>query len=105
MKNFQIFLFILFIYDQVIAENLYQYTDISGNLVISNKKPAGSKKFYLGTNEDARHKILQEELEHEKAAIKQLNNMQETNKISLYDVDILLHQKNINVLTQQLNQE
>lgn len=105
MKLFRLSVLILLVFNhEVIADDLYQYTDKSGNMVISNKKTQGSRKFYIGTNEDARNKILEEELEHEKTAIKQINAMPEK-KINAYNNDIALHQKNIAILTKQLNQE
>lgn len=103
MIIFQIFL-LLFACNLAVAEHLYQYIDKSGNLVVTNKKTPGSTPFYLGTNEDARHKILQEELEHEKTAIKQINAMP-GDKIASYNNDKALHQRNINILTKQLNQD
>ncbi|HLX52698.1 MAG TPA: hypothetical protein VKR58_02100 [Aquella sp.] len=91
------------------ADNLYQYTDQSGNLVISNKNPNGGTKTALTTNETARRTILKEELEHEITALKQSQKLQEQNttkdKMDLYSKDIKGHEKNINVLTKQLNQE
>jgi uncharacterized protein (DUF342 family) len=91
------------------ADNLYQYTDSSGNLVISNKNPNGSTKPNLPTNKTARHKILQEELDHEIYALKQCQKLQEQSttkdNLDLYSKDIDKHEKNINVLTKQLNHE
>lgn len=101
MKN----LLLIMLVSSVSAENLYQYTDNSGNLVITNKKTSSGTRFYLGTNENARHKILEEELQHEKAAINQIRQSTQTNStIALYNNDISLHQKNIDILTKQLNQ-
>ncbi len=89
------------------SEDLYQYTDKSGNLVISNKNIKGSVKLDLKTT--TRQKILQEELEHEQLALKKSKKLQEDNltknKADLYLDDIATHEKNINVLTKQLNQE
>src|SRR6185437_742600 len=107
--NFKLFFPILFLCGQIMAQDLYQYTNKSGNLVISNKNPTGDTKPNLAKNETARRKILKEELEHEIKALKQSLKLQEENtthdKVDLYTKDIDGHQKNINVLTKQLNQE
>jgi hypothetical protein len=99
---------VLFFYGQVMADDLYQYTDKTGNLVISNKNPASDTKPNLATNETARRKILKDELHHEIEALKQSQQLQEqsTSHAKMdFSQDIAAHQKNINVLTKQLNQE
>jgi hypothetical protein len=106
---FQLLFPILFFCGQIMADDLYQYADKSGNLVISNKSPTGDTKPNLNTNETSRRKILKEELKHEIEALKQSQKLQEQNtthdKMDLYSKDIDRHEKNINVLTKQLNQE
>ncbi|MCC2625128.1 MAG: hypothetical protein K0R14_1001 [Burkholderiales bacterium] len=89
------------------ATDLYQYTNKAGNLVISNKNVSGSTKFEFTTT--PRHKILQEELDHEKSALQQSQALQkhntDKNKIDLYSNDINQHEKNISILTKQLKNE
>jgi hypothetical protein len=107
MKPIWRFALLLFFCGQLLAADLYQYTDKSGNLVITNKNVSGSTKFELNTT--PRHKILQEELDHEKLALEQSRVLQkqntDKNKIDLYNNDINQHEKNINILTKQLNNE
>jgi hypothetical protein len=94
-------------FNLIIADEIYQYKDPSGNLVISNKKPSGNQiGVYLSPREDARHKILQEELNHEQLALasSQVLLKQATTKdeSEMLTTDIALHQKNIGILTKQL---
>lgn len=113
MVIFKLLFLLLTLSSQIIAEDLYQYTDKSGNLVIGNKKTNGGSLFPLETgtgspDKNTRRKILREELAHEIFALKQSLKLQEQDTASnkaLYYKDITRHQNNINVLTKQLNHE
>ncbi len=107
MKFVWQFALLLVLSGHLLATDLYQYTDKSGNLVITNKNISGSTKFDLPTT--PRHKILQEELDHEKLALQQTRELQkqntDKNKVDLYRTDIDQHEKNISLLTKQLKKE
>lgn len=99
---------ILFFCGQIMAGDLYQYTDKSGNLIISNKNPAGETKPDSYVNETKRRTVLKAELKHEIDELRQSQKLQEqsTNNAKMdFSEDIKGHEKNINVLTKQLNQE
>lgn len=110
---------ILILCNLVIAEDVYQYQNASGNMVIGNQKPAGyiirqnasasQIDNYISPRENSRNKILQEELNHEKLALLQSQKLLtqaigQKNRLDILDKDIALHHKNIEILTKQLNQ-
>lgn len=81
-------------------DTIYQYTDIHGNLVISNAP------------QSRRNQILAEELDNERSALKEAENLLAQNakssnkeqKIpsSILEEAIAEHKKNIEILTTQL---
>lgn len=87
------------------ADNIYEYTNANGILVLSNKpaNPYGNK----------RQQILKEELNKEQAALKETNDLLEQNaktgndsqekmRNSVLQDAIKEHQKNIDILNKQL---
>ena len=95
-------LFCIFISICYASNNVYQYTDAQGNLVISNKPPMATQ--------NKRRQILQEELTREKAALAEAQNLLAQNantkgnqpRITTIEDAIKEHKKNIDILNKQL---
>ncbi|MCC2645807.1 MAG: hypothetical protein K0R94_1585 [Burkholderiales bacterium] len=96
---------ILIICTSIVAENIYQYTDKSGNLVVGNTGKFTASADKTVTSQNVRRRVLEEELEHEIRSLQTLLASKHNAANNEYANEIVKRQNNINRLTKQLNQE
>lgn len=124
---FKYIIFILFISFAFADNEVYQYTDKNGNIVVGNKKTTNSTQMNLpnltvmpitqmkehkrfSNSELKRRQILQEELIRETEMLNQSKQMVKNSdqlKLDKKQIDVLndsvnAHQQNINILNKQL---